>query len=129
METTPRSEPQRVQQRRAKGWRKPENTVSVARPSKWGNPVRIVPVRARGPFDLERDGVGFIGQHTDLQSARRGAVARFRDLLTNHPHLMRITVDDIRAELAGKNLMCFCPLDQPCHADVLLELANGGRDV
>lgn len=22
------------------------------------------------------------------------------------------------------DLMCFCPLDQPCHADVLLELAN-----
>ena len=27
-------------------------------------------------------------------------------------------------ELRGKNLACFCPLDQPCHADVLLELAN-----
>lgn len=30
----------------------------------------------------------------------------------------------VRAELAGKDLMCWCPLDQPCHADVLLELAN-----
>lgn len=30
----------------------------------------------------------------------------------------------IRRELAGKNLACWCPLDQPCHADVLLELAN-----
>lgn len=28
------------------------------------------------------------------------------------------------AELRGKNLACWCPLDQPCHADVLLELAN-----
>lgn len=27
--------------------------------------------------------------------------------------------------LRGKNVACFCPLDQPCHADVLLELANG----
>jgi hypothetical protein len=26
--------------------------------------------------------------------------------------------------LRGKNLACWCPLDQPCHADVLLELAN-----
>ena len=26
--------------------------------------------------------------------------------------------------LRGKNLACFCPLDQDCHADVLLELAN-----
>jgi hypothetical protein len=29
------------------------------------------------------------------------------------------------AVLRGRNLACWCPLDQPCHADVLLELANG----
>lgn len=34
------------------------------------------------------------------------------------------TVDDVRRELRGKDLVCWCPLDQPCHADVLLELAN-----
>jgi hypothetical protein len=28
------------------------------------------------------------------------------------------------SELAGHDLMCFCPLERPCHADVLLELAN-----
>ncbi|WP_413354087.1 DUF4326 domain-containing protein [Microbacterium sp. 1P06AB] len=116
--------PHRVQQRRTSGWRKPENTVSVARPSKFGNPVRIVPVRARGPFDLERDGVGFVGQCTDIEGARRSAVSRYRDLLLNHPDLVRVTIDEIRRELRGKNLMCFCPLDQPCHADVLLEIAN-----
>ena len=27
-------------------------------------------------------------------------------------------------ELRGKDLACFCPLDGPCHADVLLEAAN-----
>ncbi len=121
------SEPRRVQQRRTAGWRKPDNTVSVARPSKWGNPVRVVPVRARGPFCLEREGVGFVAQHTDLASARRSAVDRFRDLLAKQPALVRVTVREIRAELAGKNLMCFCPLDHPCHADVLLEIANGGE--
>lgn len=119
------SEPHRVQLSRRKGWRKPENTVVVARPSRWGNPVRIVPVHRSGPFDLERDGVGFVGQNTDFEGARRSAAARYRDLLTNHPHLVRVTVEEIRAELAGKNLACWCPLDQPCHADVLLELANG----
>lgn len=35
------------------------------------------------------------------------------------------TVEDIRAELAGRDLACWCPLDQPCHADVLLEIAKG----
>jgi hypothetical protein len=28
------------------------------------------------------------------------------------------------SELRGKDLACYCSLDQPCHADVLLELAN-----
>ena len=34
---------------------------------------------------------------------------------------------DIR-ELRGKDLACWCPLDQPCHADVLLEIANKALD-
>ncbi len=94
-----------------------------APPRAGGNPpVRVVPVHASGPFDLERDGVGFIGQHTDLASARASAARRFRDLV----HLgLAPSAAEIRAELAGKDLACWCPLDQPCHADVLLEIANG----
>jgi hypothetical protein len=34
--------------------------------------------------------------------------------------------DEIRADLAGRDLACWCPLDQPCHADILLRMANGG---
>jgi hypothetical protein len=30
-----------------------------------------------------------------------------------------------RRELSGKDLACWCPLDSPCHGDVLLEIANG----
>ena len=33
-------------------------------------------------------------------------------------------VERLRAEVAGRDLACWCPLDSPCHADVLLELAN-----
>jgi hypothetical protein len=32
---------------------------------------------------------------------------------------------EIMAELGGRNLSCFCKLSNPCHADVLLEIANG----
>ena len=32
--------------------------------------------------------------------------------------------DIIRRELAGKDLVCWCPLYRPCHADILLDLAN-----
>lgn len=34
------------------------------------------------------------------------------------------TIAEIRAQLSGRDLCCWCPLDSPCHADVLLELAN-----
>ena len=39
-------------------------------------------------------------------------------------HFLDVTVGDIRRELAGHDLVCWCRPDQPCHADVLLELAN-----
>lgn len=49
-------------------------------------------------------------------------VRRYRDdLLAGH---LEVTVDDAKRELRGKDLACWCPLDHPCHADVLLEVAN-----
>lgn len=122
--------PERIQQRRTKGWRKPENTVSVARPSKYGNPFRITlqgceeATRADGKcWVVSRTDRGTVYEHFDTDAdARAGAVALFRERLPFG--LLGIDQDDIRIALAGKNLMCFCPLDQPCHADVLLEIAN-----
>lgn len=48
------------------------------------------------------------------------AVALYRRHLAEHPDL----VDAARRELAGRDLACWCPLDRPCHAGVLLEVAN-----
>jgi len=94
--------PTRVQLRRTKGWRKPEGTVVVARPTKWGNPF---------PFG------------TDDVPDRAASVAKYREWI------MRPEQAELRAaardELAGKPLACYCPLDGPCHADVLIEIANG----
>lgn len=100
--------PKRIKLSRRKGWRKPENTVVVARPSKWGN-----------PFVIEEPSMD-----------REHAVAAFRAMMTSGSDLTRLVMDypepdEIVDELAGKNLACWCRLDQPCHADVLLELANG----
>ncbi len=95
--------PIRIQLRRTKGWKMPENTVSVARPSAWGNPFVV-------KFD----------PHSDYSPQTRAeAVKMFRASVDKG--LMRIK---IRSELQGKNLACYCPLSEPCHADVLLELAN-----
>ena len=84
----------RIQLRRTKGWRKPPGAVVVARPSRWGNPYRVEPGRTAAE-----------------------AVALYRRWIEPR-------ADAVRAELTGRDLCCWCRLDQPCHADVLLEIAN-----
>lgn len=102
--------PERVQLSRKSGFRLPRNTVSVARPTKWGNPHRVGPAmhecrtaaEAVRRFRLGFDDIARYG-FTDSPIGRMS-----RDL----------------HELRGKNLACWCKLGAPCHADVLLELAN-----
>lgn len=72
----------------------------VTRPTKWGNPHPLALGRAE-------------------------AVRRYRaDLLGGR---LGVSPDDVRAELRGRDLACYCPLDEPCHADVLLEIANSAE--
>ena len=120
------TQPTRIQRRRTRGWKMPPNTVSVTRPSLFGNPFTV----ARA---IE---AGFIRRSSD-PGANEFLVASFRHWLFEAPNGRRWWWEgsesdqqkaDIRhrlPELCGKNLACWCPLDQPCHADVLLELANG----
>lgn len=109
--------PQRIQLSRSKGWRKPEGAVIVSRPSRWGNPYR----RKGGMNHTLVDQFG--NEYSCAPGEWRGvAVRRFReDLVADRLDL--IALDDVEV-LAGKDLACWCPLDQPCHADVLLEIAN-----
>ena len=116
--------PVRVQLKRVKDWRMPENTVSVARPGKFGNPFKASDA-------IES---GFVKSLND-PTLNRFLVDCFREWLGDGHHgcdwwqgpksdaaksaiLIGIT------NLRGKNLACFCKLSDPCHADVLLELAN-----
>jgi Domain of unknown function (DUF4326) len=57
-----------------------------------------------------------------LQLGRQEAVRRFRDDLFSGR--LRITIEDVKGELRGRDLACYCPLDEPCHADVLIDVAN-----
>jgi hypothetical protein len=89
--------PERFQRSRRKGARLPPDVVVVTRPTKWGNPH---------PLSL----------------GRAEAVRRYRDdLLAGR---LRVAVEDVRRELRGRDLGCYCPRDEPCHADVLLAIAN-----
>lgn len=119
--------PVRVQLRRTKGWRMPENTVKVTRPGKWGNPFVVHPGLLAGQ---EMKGVAW---GCFAVPTLEDAIACFRESLLIGDDAGHRLADDLH-ELRGKNLACFCRLDDPCHADVLLELANtptaaeGSRD-
>ena len=78
----------------------PEGALYVGRPTKYGN-----------PFSAQRYG-------------RSGCVKVYREYLENGKFNNPIKFEEWIAPLRGKNLCCWCPLDSPCHADVLLELAN-----
>lgn len=86
--------PFRIQRKRTKGWRMPAGAVYVGRGSKWGNPYKI--------------GTCLIG------NAAMAAEA----------YAANLPLGPFAQELRGKDLACWCPLDQPCHADVLLREAN-----
>jgi len=100
--------PYRVQLSRRAGWRKPENTVVVSRPTVWGNPFPI----------------GKLG--------REEAIRRFRKMTKSPQELdywLYPSIQQIRHKLRGKNLACWCSLPKPgepdlCHAAILLEIAN-----
>lgn len=63
--------------------------------------------RWSNPFMIGKDGT------------REGVIAKYADWLDGMVFNKRLDLD----ELLGKDLVCWCaPL--PCHADVLLELAN-----
>lgn len=93
--------PKRIQRKRVKGWKKPDNCVYVGRGSKWGNPY-VVGGSYPNPITL--------GESLQLYKTHI------------EDHIMLSFLD--LSELKGKDLMCWCPLDQKCHADILLELAN-----
>ncbi len=88
--------PKRIQRKREKGWRMPEGAVYVGRPGIFGN-----------PFSTAEEFREWICCVASLTLTRE-----WQECLDRIP------------ELRGKDLACWCPLDQPCHADVLIELAN-----
>lgn len=108
--------PVRIQRKRTKGWRMPEDAVYVGRPTKFGN-----------PWTPERYWRAGYSGTTEVASAH--CVDAYRAWLLGDEYwlferLPSGSFPPCLRELRGKDLACWCPLDRPCHADVLLELAN-----
>lgn len=103
---------ERVQLKRTKGWRMPANTVKVDRTTKWGNP--FVPGKPAPVGPLKGSMVVDV-RHSFM-------------LYRSFAPLNLALVTAACAELAGKNLACWCAKDDPyedaCHAAVLMKLAN-----
>lgn len=100
--------PRRIQRKRTKGWRMPPGAVYVGRPSIWGNPWRA-----------------------DDSMTADECVRRYREWLRGEfptvcPRRRARILRDLH-RLRGVDLACWCPVDQACHADVLLRMANGSR--
>jgi len=91
--------PYRVKLSRTKGWRMPENTLKVDRTTRWGNPFP-----------------------SKTPAERQNAVIAYNAYI-QEPAQRKLR-QDIKSQLQGRNLACWCPLSGPCHADILLEIAN-----
>lgn len=98
--------PKRIQRRRTNGWRMPAGAVYVGRPTIFGNPWRVGDPSPEHPYD-PIDHIEAVELYVAWIEA------------PEQEWLFRMT-----QELTGLDLACWCPPDQLCHADVLLEIAN-----
>ena len=112
--------PHRVQLSRAKGWRMPANTVKVTRPGRWGNFYRVGEPMCDATIRRWGHRLCDFSNRTHCCADAAEAVLRFAAVLQFDEAIW----PEFRAQLAGKNLACWCRLDAPCHADVLLNFAN-----
>jgi len=121
--------PTRIQRKRTKGWRSPPGTVHCSRPSKYGNPFRVL-CDERSWFVSD----GNFRVDCGSESAARSAACRmYRVWLLNdgsQPGQDRkaggeSTLERARKELRdAKHLSCWCPLHKQCHVDVLIDLLD-----
>ena len=96
------SKPKRIQRSRAKGWKMPANAIYIGRPTVLGNPYVVGSELMNGETLTAEKAIALYEQHLADNFSER----------------------DIRHCLHDKDLACWCALDQPCHADVLLRIAN-----
>ena len=103
----------------------PEGAVSVTRPGRWGNPFQVGHCYKRGdPDDSYRGPLRMVWSECLTNDPGPGYVyLNLAQVIEWYRWYLELTKPDL-SELRGKDLACWCPVEFPCHADVLLELAN-----
>lgn len=117
--------PIRIQRKRTKGWKMPENTLSVTRPGKYGNIFKVGEILSytRRITKVNKD------------SSISGRLYTGKLKVKNKKHSLQLYRDyaeskfdngewDKEEILKYDYIACWCALDKPCHVDILLELAN-----
>ena len=94
-------------------------------------PVRVQRKRTRG-FKLQeavKNGmpVFYVGRPTKWGNPYQKTDPQSLDKFRQHIEQKMLADKNFLVPLHGKNLACFCPLDSPCHADILLELVNAKK--
>lgn len=127
------SKPTRIQRKRIKGWKMSPNTVYVGRPSKWGNPFYIAEENSNGiKYYHVCNETMHLTTYTSKHDAMSQSVKFYEQWLFTASTVLiygiygagaRLRLE-VFCSLPEKNLCCWCPLDQPCHADILLKIAN-----
>lgn len=108
--------PKRIQLKRTKGWRMPAGAAKVDRSTAYGN-----------PFNATQVGVVFDwnGSYAPIVALRaEPSLDRCLDLFVAYMRGVLLAEPEFLAPLRGRDLACWCALDAPCHADILLRLAN-----
>jgi hypothetical protein len=112
----------RIQRKRIKGWRAPTGMIVVSRPSMWSNPYRV-------GFEAKNNAEAVKFFERDLEAARRNQLTEEMLAVWRKNHKAGAAgpfyiAFQAREQLRGFDLACWCGLDEACHADVLLKMAN-----
>ena len=123
----------RIQRGRGPRWRLPDGAVYVGRPTAWGNPFRVSRSSDHHGlpgswFVLDEAGTTYHPDEDSERAARQLTVDLYARVL-HDPADARLSSRRAREELAGHDLVCWCPLAEPCHVDVLLAVANAAAPV
>lgn len=112
----------RIQRKRSKGWKMPENTLYVGRPTKFGNPFTEKDFGRELALILFKDAVNGIFDATKVNDDI--FIRAYKLNFNFYNRFGEKPINVIKRELKGKNLACFCGENKPCHADILLQIAN-----
>lgn len=121
---------------RQKGYKQPDNAFFVGKPTKWDTPFRVVEVPNNDVLNelfvrwmvvswIDFSGYLDYNEFLTRNEAAKASIETFERMLVDgkiptYGKKWREKLEEMR----GKDLLCYCPIDEPCHADVLLKYAN-----